>query len=284
MSYINSQFKDPWPTPAINISMSDGSDLAGSWSEWAIKKVVVSRANNEWPNPLAWIIARFFVSAGDTTRFFSEMANDQHVSDEAAMALLGQPVSNDVAMRAEAARHIRGLQAVVDGLGKALENREFAWTDMLSCDSPPLDPEQDIANIRDHLALSKEIEQRVSIVERYLARARQSLNERQLADAFCSVWLCGMNALQLEDVLESANIPVEVSSDDGDDFAHRMHDFDSDAWDAGSASESDDDGVEPSSPITADEVAAFAAECAAEPPAPLPSLRMFPKGQASAFR
>ena len=289
MSYINNQFKDPWPAQTPGLLMSDGSNFAGSWSEWAIKKVVVSRANDEWPNLVAWIIARFFVHPDDTTRFFSEMANDQPVSNDTATALLGQPVSDDVAARNEAAAQIRSLRAFVRAIGKAIETRNIVWVNRLCSEPMPLDPEEYLANTGDHLAFSNEIELRKSIAERYLARAINSLSERQIADAFCSIWLAGMNAAQLEGMLESANCPVDTSSDTEDDFDHHSHNFSdldnsSAEWDSDSASDDDGDHANPSSRLTQREWTMFADEWSSDAATYLPSLRMFPKGQARAFR
>ncbi len=85
MVRLDVSLRDLSTSPAS--SWADPDDMPiqpGSWSDWAVRKVVVSHADNERPNLIAWIIARFFVDAKDAAAFMG-------VSQQSARAILGQP-------------------------------------------------------------------------------------------------------------------------------------------------------------------------------------------------
>lgn len=85
MIRLDVSFRD-LSNPSVS-SWADPDDMPikpGSWSDWAVRNVVVSRADNERPNLIAWIIARFFVEAKDAAAFMD-------ISQQSARALLGQP-------------------------------------------------------------------------------------------------------------------------------------------------------------------------------------------------
>lgn len=98
----------------------------GSWSAWAIEKVVLHHGSTEsgWPNIIATIITRFFIEPADAAQFLN-------IQTPAARILLGQPgKDSDAAAAIAEAKHI--CQQFFDANGTetpfftALKNRTQA--------------------------------------------------------------------------------------------------------------------------------------------------------------
>lgn len=161
----------------------------GSWSAWAIEKVMVSRADNEWPNAVAWIISRFFISPHAAAEFLD-------ISEDSARAILGRSYKNERAVTADAIELVDDCEdlhslrpRLSTQLRKALQEREVA----LGVAAKSLFPD----------SLHAYIEGRCLDMEDYGFRAEAYLGDDRRVASICSALLSARNLGRVLHYLDS---------------------------------------------------------------------------------